>query len=340
MNTIVNSKGVIPSGDLAWNLLKKFSDEPLEDAIEELAKILEIPIRDAEVMIKKVLDYYHYNNAPYPQDVSRTLFHFIVHLTQSFRIPSMTTRISEVIKSIPNTENCKTLLDYGAGGGKESIIFSKFGYKVTYSDFLDEMTSLVKKRFDLRNLHINIQDVRSLGEERFDAISCMDVLEHIYDIEFSMADIISRIKPGGDLYCYPCFVNCWQGDHKSKNCAYNPYFGKMMEAVGMKINYSIPVFSFTRHRPCFGDVTDERTQIRKELYQLSKNYSKKFFGINLVKLPFRIIKSIFSKDKGTRAAKIEYAFSQLIDNADVYRLSNHRLIFDSGGEQNDSPTKS
>ena len=96
-------------------------------------------------------------------------------------------------------------------------MFAKLAKAVTFADFPDLMTPMVKRRFQLRGLtNIEMRDVRRLDGRRYDIVNCMDVVEHVYDVEDITADLIARLRPGGHLLCWPCFVNHWNGDQSRR----------------------------------------------------------------------------------------------------------------------------
>jgi hypothetical protein len=133
-----------------------------------------------------------------------------------------------------------------------------------------------------------MNDVRRLDDRRYDIVNCMDVVEHVYDVEYITADLIARLKLGGHLLCWPCFVNHWDGDHIEKNCGYLPHYTDMLLAVGLEPVAPVPPRDFAqqrglkpsyvtldhlrRVRPISGSIADEREAIRKELYRISRDY--------------------------------------------------------------------
>ncbi|MDJ0677013.1 MAG: methyltransferase domain-containing protein [Calothrix sp. MO_167.B42] len=318
----------------AWQLLSYKEPDILIDNALELSEIVNISIDEANQMILSVLNNYHFKKSDYPTGFDRNIFSLIVHLTQPFRIPLMTTRMDWVIDQLNNYPDLKypleSVLDYGGGGGKDSIIFSQFGCKVIYSDFVSTLTPYVQKRFSIRGIDIPIVDVRDLEEARFDVINCMDVIEHAYDVEYVTADIVARLKQGGHLVCWPAFFNSWNGDHIEKNCGYLPYFIHMLQQVGIEFcGSSDGVIHLVRERPEEGSIKAEREIIRKELYKMSKSLSWQAAVNGIRKLPMGLLKSfIFNEncfDQCFQEEKIETQISTIIDNLAIWRLSTHRL---------------
>jgi len=335
---------------------KQNSNSNMEDIILEISEVLQMDYESAKILTTDVLNYYHFGNTKYPQYLERVLFHLIVHITQPYRIPVMTSRMDSVLNELKLISGLKSVLDYGGGGGKDSIIYSKLGYEVTYADLLSDLTPMVKKRFEIRNLDIAIEDVTLLHPKRFDIINCMDVIEHVYDVEFVVADIVARLTTNGHLICYPCFVNSWDGDHIEKNCGYITYFPKMLSKIGL-VSYKNPMAvnsksakKITEYVLDFGrwlyfgkleiyhlvkiqesnmDIEDEREMYRKKLYQLSKKYSMLRVIYSLIIAPVVLLFSLFlvftKKSRKIRTYILSMVFSNIIDNLAIWRLSKHRL---------------
>lgn len=357
---------------LAYNLVRYNAKEqnPLDDAVEEIAQVLNVELRYAKELTEKVMDWYHYKiSKKYPSDITPDVMRVIVHITQSFRLPEMTTRMDEVIKGRDDWGLLRTVLDYGGGGGKDSIIFSRLGYKTTYTDILGDITPYIRKRFDIRQLDIEVTDVTQLGERRFDVINCMDVIEHVYDVEYVVADIISRLNVGGHLVCYPCFYNSWDGDHIEKNCGYRPYFIEMLLRVGMtfaspsseespgwlaKTKATIKretflttlfknrlgilpceaeVYHLIRTKPITAPVSEERQAFSAALYALSKRFSMATALISLVLLAFCALFGVallpIPRYRRLVSKILNRLFDNIIDNFAIWRLSVHRLTQDN-----------
>lgn len=316
------------SETLSWGLLKYSVQNVMEDNCLELAAVRSISDKDSGHLIQQVLRWYHEGQGSCPA-ISPELFSIIVHITQSYRIPVMTVRMDLALDVLRGRGNIKTVLDYGGGGGKDSIIFARSGYDVTFSDFQDLMTPWVKKRFEIRDLKIAMEDVRSLTPRRYSCINCMDVLEHVYDFEFTLADVIARLEPGGILVCWPALYNEWSGDHKAKNCAYNYFFEYMMAQVGMKTvreHRLLGIMCYVKEQTHDTDILQERALVRKRLYEISRRVTMRRGIKALIKLPGRLGRAWFEKDPIRHEHLVEKAISDVIDNADVYRLSNHRLV--------------
>jgi SAM-dependent methyltransferase len=299
----------------SWNLVKFNSSDPLDDCIAELAAVMSMPVGQAGFLLKMVLKHYTLRTGPYPEGMCRSLFNFLVAISSSLRIPVMTTKMDWVIDQLSKTEGLRSVLDYGAGGGRDCIFYSKLGYSVTHADFVSGLTPYVRRRFAVRGMDVTMQDVRDLKDERYDIVNCMDVLEHIYDMEYALADICARLKMGGRLFVFPNFVNSWNGDHVEKNCAYLPFFETLVIAAGLRLVDKTPVngqvfmYHFVKPFESSIGVQEEREELLPRLYKFSAIQShaaaviaSEKFSVNRLGDP-----------------------SEMIDNYSVYRLCRQRL---------------
>jgi SAM-dependent methyltransferase len=311
----------------AWELIQYKEADLLSDAEAEVAAALDIPIKDAAALVSQELESYHFKRADYPSNIDQSTFMFIGMVTSSYRIERMTKRFDWIVQQLEGTG--PTVLDYGGGGGKDSIIFARLGKRVTYADLINTVTPFIRRRFELRNLDIEIVDVRELGERRYDIINCMDVIEHCYDVENVTADMLSRLTPGGHLFIWPAFFNSWDGDHVEKNCGYARYYFKMFSQIGFDIVGSEDgVYHVVRRRPIALSVAKEREQIRQELYSLSAKWSLIEAMRAAAQLPVRVaVKYAF---RGRFRLPLSWALAEglspVIDNLAIWRLSNHRLL--------------
>ena len=329
---------------------KADSDDILSDCMHEVSDLLEIELPKAQEIVDEILGYYYFRNRKLPDHVPDEIFRLIVHVTQPFRIPGMTERMDTLLAKLEELSSPRNILDYGGGGGKDSIIFARAGYKVTYADFPDLMTPYVSKRFHLRNLNIEIKDIRRLeNDRRFDVINCMDVVEHVYDVEYIVADLLSRLNEGGYLLCRPTFANDWGGDHIEKNCGYRPYFTRLLSVAGFTavippreewfaiasrlgiMPTRLQLYHLRRTRKIDGPITEERDRIRTELYKFSRRLSLMTMMWCAAALPFILFIHIFiictrsSQLRNASRRILDTNLDNIFDNYSINRLARHRL---------------
>ena len=201
--------------------------ELLKDNLDEL-KVLYPDDNDLNTKFKEYIE-----DVSTPEDVE--LYAQFVSISRPYRNQPTISRIQHSI-SIAKEYNCETVLDFGGGGGIECIAYAKSGLSTTYADRLSLKNSdIVRKRFQLRNLNIKMVDGDNLPNEKYDIISAYDVLEHLYDLEHYLSELLIRLHWNGFFIIYPDFDNIsFDGDHLEKNIVYRDIFQSMLETVGLK----------------------------------------------------------------------------------------------------------
>ena len=97
------------------------------------------------------------------------------------------------------------VLDVGCGGGLLSEALAKEGAKVTALDLAPELIKVAKLHRLESGVAVDyrLQSVEALATEQpgsFDAITCMEMLEHVPDPSAIIAACASLLKPGGQLF--------------------------------------------------------------------------------------------------------------------------------------------
>lgn len=101
--------------------------------------------------------------------------------------------------------NDKQILDVGCGGGLLSEALAKHRAQVTAIDMSDALISIAKNHAQQQQLNIDYrcQDIEILANntsERFDIVTCMELLEHIPDPARMVKTCALLTKSGGKLF--------------------------------------------------------------------------------------------------------------------------------------------
>ncbi len=112
-------------------------------------------------------------------------------------------RLDYVEKQIPLKG--KKILDVGCGGGLLSEALAREGADVVALDLSSELIEIAKLHLYESNLKVDyrLQSVESMAEEmagQFDAITCMEMLEHVPDPSSILRACEKLLKPGGKLF--------------------------------------------------------------------------------------------------------------------------------------------
>ncbi|HDD44644.1 MAG TPA: methyltransferase domain-containing protein [Candidatus Desulfofervidus auxilii] len=98
----------------------------------------------------------------------------------------------------------KSILDAGCGTGHMTLELLNDGYEVTAIDISQELVDFTKRIIKENNyrgeVHVlDLANAKVLGENKFDTIVCLDVLEHIRDDELAIKNLYYILKKNGHL---------------------------------------------------------------------------------------------------------------------------------------------
>jgi SAM-dependent methyltransferase len=107
------------------------------------------------------------------------------------------TWIADFLASLPGP---RQVLVYGDGLGADSIYLAQRGQRVHYYEIGAMAIRCARALLEINNAQVEIHaDVQSLMPEGFDAIVCLDVLEHVPDPPALVAFFSPCLRPGGHL---------------------------------------------------------------------------------------------------------------------------------------------
>ena len=99
----------------------------------------------------------------------------------------------------------KMVLDVGCGGGILSEAMARLGAKVTGIDLSEKALRVAQLHLLESGLAVDYQlssaeDFSNPNREKFDAVTCMELLEHVPDPASTIAACARLVKPGGHVF--------------------------------------------------------------------------------------------------------------------------------------------
>lgn len=180
-----------------------------------------------------------YRNTPYYiYDLSK--FHFT---GADGKHPSFyETVVREVLLYCKQNKN-KRILDYGCGIGDLCFKMDEMGHEVSGFDFKSKTLDFAiwkgKKIAPYTVDFVNEKETHIYGINSFDMVSCIDVIEHMYDIEYELKTIYELLKPGGSIIFTTTFPNSPDSKdifpmHLEKWKNFEPKLWRLLEKIGFQ----------------------------------------------------------------------------------------------------------
>ncbi len=172
-----------------------------------------------------------------------------------------------IAANLLNLSDAAEVLDIGCGEGLTAkVLRERFGsgVKLTGIDISQRAAELAKDRYDEGHvLDISDEDpAELLGSVRFDAITCLEVIEHLFNPKAALAKMHALLKPGGSLIIsFPNFAHyrdrlkCLLGRFPTERHIFDSVehlhyftvesFRELLDACGFRIekidgNFSVP----------------------------------------------------------------------------------------------------
>lgn len=157
---------------------------------------------------------------------------------------------------LPRTAGLE-VLDVGSGTGQYLQAWRRLGAgRIVGSD----LTSTAVERLsgamrDIQVLRMDISDAAAIPAQRFDAITCMDVLFHVVDdakLEQALANLRTLLRPDGVLFLSDIFVH--GEDHKQEHFTTRSLatYTAALDRNGLRVVQRYPVFHLL-NRPLDSD---------------------------------------------------------------------------------------
>lgn len=114
---------------------------------------------------------------------------------------------SIVCVDLASTLAGREFLDYGSGIGSNALVFGLAGFQVTLADVADPLRNFARWRCERRGIRVRVIDLKreSLERERYDVVTCFDVLEHVPNPLSAVRRMRDALRTGGIFFLYAPF---------------------------------------------------------------------------------------------------------------------------------------
>lgn len=172
------------------------------------------------------------------------------------------------------------ILCFGDGMGFDSAVLARCGFQVTCYEVSGHCLEFAQRLFALNQLDVRIEtNEQNLGSERFDAIVCLDVLEHLPDPVQAVKKFSGWLNESGFLVAHAPFyhVDSTRPTHLSSNRRfsgvieglYGPAGFQAVETGGALLN---PLF--LQASPCAPASLTLQSQARIRMARAIVKYAK------------------------------------------------------------------
>lgn len=99
------------------------------------------------------------------------------------------------------------VLNIGDGLGIDTIHLARDGHRAAYFELPGYTRRFAERAFDHAGVNVQIFDTEAqVPRNHFDALICLDVLEHVPDPSSFLRQLISYVRPGGRLLIHESFL--------------------------------------------------------------------------------------------------------------------------------------
>lgn len=118
-------------------------------------------------------------------------------------------KIAAQVLNFCKNYNVKKILDYGCGIGEEAIKAARAGFNVAVADLPSKTLDFANWRFKKHGVKVRVIEVRNQKplKEKYNAIFCFEVLQHLFKPEIIAKHLISHLKNKGLLFVTTRFHN-------------------------------------------------------------------------------------------------------------------------------------
>jgi 2-polyprenyl-3-methyl-5-hydroxy-6-metoxy-1,4-benzoquinol methylase len=111
--------------------------------------------------------------------------------------PAFPIQVADALKNLKPGHH----LDFGSGVGTASLLFQRFGWKITLADISTPLLDFARWRLSRSNISADFIDLNKdkLEEGRYDLITAFNTMAHVPDVRQTVSELRGALRPGGLL---------------------------------------------------------------------------------------------------------------------------------------------
>jgi len=252
--------------------------DEMADLVQEFSRITDVSLQDSARLLEWTLETDRLVKMNRDKEVDlpslslpidKDARHMMLWITHRFRAPGQKRAKQlefayEAIKKHEDTKGYRTVIDFGGGGGNDAIVYGKNGFQVVCADLPSGVQDgYIRKRFEVHGVDCTLEDASTLsGDRKFDVMHNMDMIEHVYDTEGVLAQMLSLLRDGGLLLMEEdCFNVTYLGCHLEKNRFYYKHIDSLLAGYLRRVGSHDRLMVFKKERGDGLSVDDIRADL-------------------------------------------------------------------------------
>ena len=185
-------------------------------------------------------------------------------------------------RSLKGEKSSIKILDLGCGTGHLARDLIREGYLVSAADVSMELVNFANRKaqeagFELNAVQMDIQEL--LYRDAFDAVVCLDVLEHVGDDRLALANIYQALRSGGIVICAVPALSALYGKRDERIGHYRRYDREVLLQLIESIGFSLCAIRYWNSLGLFMVAIFEKI-LHREVYEKNR-YSQSYLNRSL-----------------------------------------------------------
>lgn len=185
-------------------------------------------------------------------------------------------------RSLKGEKSSIKILDLGCGTGHLALDLIREGYLVSAADVSKELVNFANRKaqeagFELNAVQMDIQEL--LYRDAFDAVVCLDVLEHVRDDRLALANIYQALRSDGIMICAVPALSALYGKRDERIGHYRRYDKEVLLQLIESMGFSLCAIRYWNSLGLFMVAIFEKI-LHREVYEKNR-YSQSYLNRSL-----------------------------------------------------------